>query len=158
MLPKGSDNFYSVGNKNFTVLHKESNAIIKRFTGRIQRLFVPRFYHVRRNNNFLKDLKFVGEKKDVDEIGFSDAKIGRRLYKYSTNGVGINNQYTIDLHVSTFDWPFLDKFYRSIRYTVHGFSFKFKYTPSIIASILNKTRYLINAERGIEDIENTLTD
>ena len=58
-LAKGSDNFYLVGNKNFTVLHKESNAIIKRFTGRIQRLSVPRFYHDGRNNNFLKDLKFI---------------------------------------------------------------------------------------------------
>ena len=40
-LLKGSDNFYLVGNKNFTVLHKGSNAIVKRFSGRIQRLFVP---------------------------------------------------------------------------------------------------------------------
>ena len=97
-------------------------------------------------------------KKDIDEIGFSDAKIGRRLYKHSANGVGVNNQYKIGLHISTFDWRFPDKFCRSIGYTVHGFSFKFKYAPSIIASILNMTRYLINAESGIEYIENTLTD
>ena len=76
-LPHGSNNFYSVGNRNFTVLHKESNALIKRFTGRIQRLFVPRFYHDRKNTNFLKDLKFVGEKKDIAEIGFSDTKKNR---------------------------------------------------------------------------------
>ena len=157
-LLKGSDNFYLVGNKNFTVLHKGSNAIVKRFSGRIQRLFVPWFYHDRRNNSFLKDLRFIGEKKDINEVGFSDRKIDRRLYEYWTNGAGINNQYTIDLYISTFDWPFPDKFYSSIGYTVHGFSFKFKYAPSIIAWILNPTRYLINAESGIEDIENTLTD
>ena len=53
---------------------------------------------------------------------------------------------------------FPHKFYKTIGYTIYGFSFKFKYAPSIIASILNPARYLINAESCIEDIENTLTD
>ena len=130
-LPRGSNNFYSVGNRNFTVLHKESNAIIKRFTGRIQSLFVPRFYHDRKNTNFLKDLKFVGEKKDIAEIGFSDTnKIGRKLYQYTAYRIpSTNHQYTINLHISTFDWPFPDKFYKSIGYTVHGFSFNLNTLP-----------------------------
>ena len=62
------------------------------------------------------------------------------------------------MHISNFDWPFPEKFYKAIGYTIHGFSFKFKYAPSIIASILNPTRNVINAESCIEDIENTLTD
>ena len=62
------------------------------------------------------------------------------------------------MHISNFDWPFPDKFYKSIGYTIHGFPFKFRYAPSIIASILNPTRYLINAQSVIEDIKNTLTD
>ena len=32
--------------------------------------------------------------------------------------------------ISNFDWPFPDKFNKSIGYTIHGFSFKFKYAPS----------------------------
>ena len=87
----GTDNFYSVGNRNFTVLHKESNVIIKRFTNRRQRLFVLRFYHDRKNFNFLKDLKFVGQ-KNIAEIGFPEVKkVGRKLYKYSTHIASINN-------------------------------------------------------------------
>ena len=54
--------------------------------------------------------------------------------------------------------PFPDKYYRSLGYTVHGFSFKLKYAPPTLSSILNPPRYLINAESGIEKIDNTLTD
>ena len=43
-------------------------------------------------------------------------------------------------------------------YTVHRFSFRFKYVLPNIAATLNLTKYLINAESGIEDVENTLTD
>ena len=39
------------------------NNITRVFNGRVQRLFVPRFYHDRRNVNFLRELKFKGEKK-----------------------------------------------------------------------------------------------
>ena len=54
--------------------------------------------------------------------------------------------------------PFPDKYYRSLGYTVHGFSFKLKYAPPTISSILNPPRHLINAESGIQKIDNTLTD
>ena len=54
--------------------------------------------------------------------------------------------------------PFPDKYYRSSGYTVHGFSFKLKHAAPTISSILNPTRYLINAESGIVKIDNTLTD
>ena len=132
--------------------------IIKRFTDRIQRLFVLRFNHDRKNDNFLKDLKFVGEKK-IAEIGFSEVKkIGRKLYEYSTHIASINNQYTINLRINNHDWPFPDKIYKSMGYTVHGFSFRFKYALPNIDAILNLTKYLINAESGTEDVENTLTD
>ena len=53
---------------------------------------------------------------------------------------------------------FPDKYYRSLGYTVHGLSFKLKYAPPTLTSILNPPRYLINAESGIEKIDNTLTD
>ena len=38
-----------------------------RFTDRIQRVFVPRFYHDRKDTNFLKGLIYVGEKTEIDE-------------------------------------------------------------------------------------------
>ena len=76
-------------------MRRDSNVAVSRFTGRIQRLFVPRFYHDRRNTNFLRGLTFVGEKKEIDEIGFSGMEIlGRKLYKYSRKG----DQYTRNIH------------------------------------------------------------
>ena len=60
---RGLDEFYSSTNKNFVVLRRDSNISVRRITGRIQRLFAPRFYHDRKNTHFLRGLKFVGEKK-----------------------------------------------------------------------------------------------
>ena len=37
--------------------------------------FVPRFYHDRGNINFLRELKFKGEKKEIDEKYFSEEKV-----------------------------------------------------------------------------------
>ena len=51
-------------------MRRDSNIAVSRFTGRIQRHFVPRFYHDRRNSNFRRGLTFVGEKKEIDEVGF----------------------------------------------------------------------------------------
>ena len=51
-------------------MRRDSNTSVRRITGRIQRLFFPRFYHDRRDTNFLKGLTFVGEKNSITEIGF----------------------------------------------------------------------------------------
>ena len=65
-----TDEFYSGINKSFVVLsHALSNTVL-RFTDRIQRLFVPKFYHDRKDKNVLKDLKYIGEKKEIDEKYF----------------------------------------------------------------------------------------
>ena len=67
---RNSDEFYSGINKSFVVLsHALSNTVL-RFTDRIQRLFVPKFYHDRKDKNVLKDLKYIGEKKEIDEKYF----------------------------------------------------------------------------------------
>ena len=61
------------------------NNITRVFNGRVKRLFVPRFYHDRRNINFLRELKIKSEKKEIDEIGFSEEKLfGRKLYEYAS--------------------------------------------------------------------------
>ena len=63
---RGLDDFYSSVNRRFVVLRWDNNVAVSRFTGRIQRLFVPRFYQDRRNTNFLRGFTFVGEKKEID--------------------------------------------------------------------------------------------
>ena len=51
------------------LIHALSNTVL-RFTDIIQRLFVPKFYHDRKDENFLKDLIYIGKKKEIDEKYF----------------------------------------------------------------------------------------
>ena len=54
-----------------------------------------------------KGLKFVGEKSQIDEKGFSGFKaIGRKLYEYRNN-----NRYILHFQTSDTDWPFPDKYF-----------------------------------------------
>ena len=57
-----SDFYSSIGIRPFTVLFHFLDNSMLRFTDRIQRVFVPRFYHDRKDTNFLKGLIYVGEK------------------------------------------------------------------------------------------------
>ena len=68
---RGLDDFYSSTKRRTVVLPRDSNIAVSRFTGRIQRFFVPRFYHDRRNTSFLRlFLTFVGEKKKLMKLVF----------------------------------------------------------------------------------------
>ena len=149
----GLDLLYSP--KKFPGILIQSVHNIRIFNGRAQRLFVPRFYHDRRNINFLRELKFKGEKKEIDEKYFSEEKLlGRKLYEYSSN----NNYFIRPLNKNNLDWPFPDKFYNSIGYTIHGCSFTFKNAANNLSTILNPSNDLINVESGLEEVENTLID
>ena len=92
------------------------------------RLFVPRFYH--------------------------DNILGGKLYKYYLPG----NHYIRPLNRNNLDWPVPDKFYVSIGYTVHRFSFTFKNAANNLSTILNPSNNLINVESGLKEVENTLID
>ena len=131
-------------------MQQDSNISVRRITGRMQRLFVPRFYHDRKNTNFIRSLKFVGEKKEINDASI----FGGKLYEYSRN----SNQWTRSIHPRDLDWPFPDKFYSSIGFTVHGFSFTLKNAPNNLSTILNPSNDLINTESNLEEVENTLTD
>ena len=130
---------------------------VLRYTEKIKRLFVSRFYHDRKDKNFLKNLKYIGEKKEIDERYFSEqgTSFGRRLYEYQ---VDENNKRAINIHPRDLGWPFPDKFYESIGYTIHGFSFKFKNLPNSLSHILNPSDNLINIESNIKQAENNLTE
>ena len=70
--PTTSDSVVLVYILSYTVL---------RYTEKIKRLFVPRLYHDRKDKNFLKNLKYIGEKKEINEKYFSEQEtsLGRRL-------------------------------------------------------------------------------
>ena len=125
------------------------NIIILRVTERIQRLLLPKFFYDRKDTNFLKGLKYFGEKPEIDEKYFYKAPLlGRKLYEYR---VYPNDNKRASFNPKELDWPFPEKKnYESIGYTINGFSFEFKNVPSNLRSILNSQVGLINVENGLE--------
>ena len=71
------DDLYSIFCRSFTIILKDSNIKIKIFRDRNQSLLVPRFFHDRRQTNFLKDLIFIGEKTNI-ALQFSKFKALRK--------------------------------------------------------------------------------
>ena len=63
------NNFYtSVYSRVSPLIHFNPSNGIRRHTNRIQWFFVPKFFHDRKDNNFLKHLMFVGEKKLIKKV------------------------------------------------------------------------------------------
>ena len=60
------DLFYSSYNKTYTVLAHLMDSTVIGNTAKVERLLVPKFYHDRKNTNYLKNLKYVGEKDKID--------------------------------------------------------------------------------------------
>ena len=58
------DYLYSNLGFSYAVLVNPFNSAVFRYTDRIVNLFVPKFYHDRKNKNFLKGLVYVDEKKN----------------------------------------------------------------------------------------------
>ena len=150
------DEFYSGISNSFVILIHAFPHTALRFTDRIQRLFVPKFYHDRKDTNFLKGLIYIGEKKETDERYFFEGPLlGRKLYEYQINR---NNKRPLNIHPRDLDWPFPEKFYQSIGFTVHRFLFKFKNLPNSLSSILNRSDNLINIESNTKQAGNILIE
>ena len=153
-----TDSFYSELHVGSVVLINTLSNTILRFTDRLQRLFVPRFYRDRRNTtSFLKRLRYVGEKKEIDEKYFSEqgTGLGRKLYEYRIGG---DISRPVIFKDKDMDWPFPEKIYESIGFTVHGFSFEFKNVANNLSTILNPEDNLINKESNLEEVQNKITE
>ena len=115
----GFDDLYSIYFRPHTIILKDSNILIKKFNNRIQKLFVPRFYHDRRQTNFLKDMKFVGEYPKINESSFCKFKsLGRRLYEYR-----VTNHSIQEFTPQQIDIFFPNKYLEDFSFSVEGFSF-----------------------------------
>ena len=157
-LPNSMNGNYLYSNLVFSyvVLVKPFNSAVIRYTDRIVRLFVPKFYHDRKDKNFLKGLVYAGEKKEIDEKNFSEAPLlGRKLYEYRFDK---NNQKIQHFTPKDFDWPFPDIWYQSIGFTVSGFTFELKNAPANIKNKLDLQGGLINVENNLENAENSITE
>ena len=123
------------------------NKIFIVYQDRTQRIFVPKYYHNRRTN-FLKNLKFVGEKPEINENYFCENEIlGRKLYEYVQS-----NNNTFNLTGEELDFYLSDKWYNSIGYTINRFSFKTEKAPAELKTILDPKDNLIDVDSRIEEI------
>ena len=153
---KNSDYFYSGLAPSYAVLLHVLDPTIIRFTDRLKKLFVPKFYHDRKDTNFLKGLLYVREKKEIDERNFFEGLLlGRKLYEYRING---SDNGPVSFNTKDLDWPFPEIYYQSIGFTVDGFSFEFKNADNNLSAILNPEDDLINVESGTEIADNNLTE
>ena len=108
---------------------------------------MSKYYHHRRTN-FLKNLKFVGEKPESNENYFHENEIlGRNLYEYVQS-----NNNTFNLTGEELDFYLSDKWYNSIGYTINRFLFKIEKARAELKTILDPIDNLINVESGIEEI------
>ena len=152
--------FFSSANNSSekVILQYVLSFAIRRFTNRIIRLFVPKFYHDRKDTNFLRGLQFVGEKSDIDEVGFSEFSsiLGRKLYEYRLEPFKVYKR-VITINPNDLDWPFPDSYYSSIGYTVNGFNIKFRNLPYELTRIIDPSPNLINTDTNTEVVDNTLT-
>ena len=149
---RGLDDLYSIYFRPFTIILKDPNFKIKKFNDRIQKLFAPRFYHDRRQTNFLKDMRFVGGHLKINEPQFCRFKsIGRRLYEYRPTTQKIKEFIPQEI-----DIPFPEKYMEDFTYTVSGFSFKVNGTNKIKEN-LNPSSNLINFETNTESEQNTIS-
>ena len=78
------------------------------------------------------------------------------MYEYRINR---NKKRPLNIHPRDLDWPFPEKFYETIGYTAHGFSFKFKNAPANLKSILSPQDDLTNDgdKDNLEEANNNFT-
>ena len=78
------DNFYCYRTQHWTVLYAGLGVVpthILFYENKVGRIFVPKFYHDKRDTNFLKFLSYVGE-YGPDNSRCEFPQIGRKLYEY----------------------------------------------------------------------------
>ena len=78
------DVFYSKFNKTNVVLFHALDGMMVYFDRKIEKLFVPKFYHDNRTKTFLKTLKFVRVWDTIENKKLFEypGKLGRKLYIY----------------------------------------------------------------------------
>ena len=145
---KGYPYFFSFYPFSYASVIFVRNDIFNVYPDRTQRIFVPKYYHDRRKTNFLKNLKLVGEKPEINENYFREnERLGRKLYEYIQS-----NNKTFNLTGEELDLHLPSKWYSSIGFTVHGFSFKIEKALAELKATLDPKDDLINVESSIEEI------
>ena len=121
---------------------KNADNYVLRSSG-IKKIFVPKFYNNRASINFFKNFVFV--KRHVPKLLnylSEQYTFGGVLYEYVKKNQFSSRNFTLNADDNEFLFP--DKWHKTKGYSVYGFSFAFKKSPSTINDILKPTDNLIN--------------
>ena len=108
---------------------------------------MPKFYHDKKDNNFLKFLSYVGE-HEPDNLRCEYPQIGKKLYecKKKTAGLLARSIQSTDL-----DWPFPETHFKNIGLTVRGFDFCYPNLSTSLKNFFQPSQNLLNIESGTEE-------
>ena len=87
------NNFYCYKTQHWTALYAGLGVVpaqIFFYESKVRHIFVPKFYHDKRDTNFLTFLSYVGE-YGPDNSRCEFPQIGRKLYEYKKKNSCINN-------------------------------------------------------------------
>ena len=157
-----SDNFNFFASfyyNNFAVLFLKSISKYIFHKSRINRLFVRRFYHDRRRDkNFLKHLRFIRKHEPRKAFLNEPIGFGRAKYEYQDDINIPNSNATESLNADDNEFPFPEKFYKNIGFSINGFLFTFNNAQDDLKIILNPSVGLINdRENNIEVVDKNFT-
>ena len=106
--------------------------------------------------NFFKAFK-IKKHRPFNEILNEPVKVGRVFQKYQKHIA--NSKRSFNLVSTDNEFPFPEKWYKSIGYTIRGFCFTFNNVPNNVQNILNPSANLINdrENNNIELADKTFT-
>ena len=140
-------------NYALSVFYKDQNRRDKFFLvpNRTEKIFVPNYYHDRKDSNFLQFFNYVGEKSKIDDPSFSQYPevFGRKLYIYEPK----KDLLLRILDYSHLDFFFSKKHFYNVGWTVEDYSFNLENAPTQIKNILKPTNGLINIKNGTKHID-----
>ena len=155
----GRDIFYSVYNRTSPVLFHGVPSILVYYPRKIQCLFVPKIFHENSNTNFLKELKYIGERTDIDTPGYSEFpnEFGRNLYEYRNK---TSDPQTITLTIDDQDWHchilIICTYFKSVGTTITGSDFEFSNASRRLLAAFEPGSNLLNLESGTTTVTHFL--
>ena len=107
---------------------------------------VPKFYHDKRDTNFLKFLSYVGE-YGPDSSRCKLPQIGRKLWEYKKTATSLTRR----IQSTDLDWPFPETYFKNIGLTVRGFDFFYPNLSTSLKNFFQPSQNLLNIESGTEE-------
>ena len=144
------DKIYCYQIQHWTVLYAglgTAPAQILFYENKVGHIFLPKFYHDKRNTNFPKFLSYVGE-YGPDNSHCEFPQTGRKLYEYKKKPTA---SLTKVIQSTDSDWPFPETHFKNTDLTVRGFNFFYPNLPTSLTNFFQPSRNLLNIESATEE-------